>query len=64
MENIIVGLAIAAAGIFAVYRLFFRPGCGCASGCACDKSGPGKTGHGTCCEGRDSASGSNCCCGK
>lgn len=53
MESIIVGLIILAAAVFAVYRLFFKRDCGCASDCDCSSSGkkPGDcdSGKGTDC---------------
>lgn len=59
LENIIVGVILVAAAGFTVYRLFFRPSCGCGSDCGCGK---GKCG----CSGpdEDHKDGGGCCCGK
>ncbi len=70
LENILVGIILVAAAAFTVYRLFFRPSCGCGSDCGCAKGGCecgkpgangtlveiGKPGHTT--------KGGGCCCGK
>lgn len=68
LENIIVGAIILAAAAFAVYRLFFRPSCGCGSDCACagqkgkestSEAGGTAASPGTCC-----GENGKCCCGK
>lgn len=76
IENIIVGIIILAAAAFTVYRLFFRPSCGCdpssgcGSGCGCGQGscdcGKPATNGAPVVNGKpdDGAKGGGCCCGK
>lgn len=76
LENIIVGIILVAAAGFTVYRLFFRPSCGCGSDCGCDKGSCNCSGQKTLeplnttgapaapDADKDGKNGGGCCCGK
>lgn len=63
IEKIAVGIILVVAAGFTVYRLFFRPSCGCGPGCGCgrdlDSPKGGCSGYG-----KDTKSNGGGCCGK
>jgi hypothetical protein len=60
MENVIVGLIIALAAVYTVWRFVRKPSCGC--GCDCHGGKNAKSSSCSCAEGQGGHS--SCCCQK